>query len=233
LKKAYGRQIEHFVKSHITHITKVEFFLAFKVAHYAAMTESNIKGGFRGAGLIPFDPEAVISRLHVKLRTPTPTSPPSETADPWVSQTPRNPTEAVSQSEYIKSRITHHQGSSPTPILSAVDQLAKGTQALAHSVTLLTAEVRTLQKANEALSKRRRAKKVRVRLGGSLTIGDAQDLLAQMEVQEQIERETREYGGRKTRTETAPRRCGRCGKPGHNARTCQEDVEISNVYNSG
>jgi hypothetical protein len=230
LKKAYGRQIEHFVKSHITHITKVEFFLAFKAAHYAAITESNVKGGFRGAGLIPFDPEAVISRLDVKLRTPTPTSPPSETADPWVSQTPRNPTEAVSQSEYIKSRITHHQGSSPTPILSAVDQLAKGTQALAHSVTLLTAEVRTLQKANEALSKRRRAKKTRVRLGGSLTVEDAQDTLAQKEVQEQVERETRENGGRKTRTETAPRRCGRCGKPGHNARTCQEDKEMSNVY---
>lgn len=37
--------------------------------------------------------------------------------------------------------------------------LAKGTEILAHEVTLLTAEVCTLHKANEALSKRRRAKK--------------------------------------------------------------------------
>ena len=96
----------------------------------------------------------------------------------------------------------------------------------------MTAEIRTLQKANEALSKRRRAKKIRVRLGGSLIVGDAHDLLAQKEVQEQVERETRENGSRRTRTETAPRRCGKCGKPGHNARTCQEDAGMSNVYNS-
>jgi hypothetical protein len=53
LKKAYGRQIEHFIKLHINHITKVEFFLAFKAAHYAAITKSNVKGGFRGVGLTP------------------------------------------------------------------------------------------------------------------------------------------------------------------------------------
>jgi hypothetical protein len=128
---------------------------------------------------------------------------------------------SLSQSEYIKNRIARHQGSSPTPILTAVDQLAKGTQVLAHSVTLMTAEIRTLQKANEALSKRRRAKKTRVRLGGPLTKEDAHDLLAQREVQEQVERETRENGGRRNRTETAPRRCSKCEKPGHNARTCQ------------
>ena len=144
------------------------------------MTKSNNKGGFRGSGLVPFDPEAVISKLDVKLRTPT--GPLSTAADPWVSQTPQNPAEAISQSEFIKNRIARHQESSPTPILTAVDQLAKGTQALAHSVPQLTAEVRTLQKANEALSKRRRAKKTRVCLGGSLTVEDAQDLLADREV---------------------------------------------------
>lgn len=232
LKKAYSQEIEHFVRSHINHITKVEFFLAFKAAHFTAMTESNNKGGFRGAGLVPFDPEAVISKLDVKLQTSTPTTPPSTDADPWFSQTPQNPIEAVSQSEYIKNRIARHEGSSPTPIFTAVDQLAKGTQALAHSVTLMTAEIRTLQKANEALSKRRRAKKTRVQLGGSLTVGDAQDLLSQKEVQEQVVRELHENGSRRVRTETALRRCSTCGKPGHNARTCQEDVEMSDVYES-
>jgi hypothetical protein len=61
----------------------------------------------------------------------------------------------------------------------------------------MTAEIRTLQKANAALSKRRRAKKTRVRLGGPLTVEDAQDLLAQTEVQKQVERETQENGGRR------------------------------------
>jgi len=46
-----------------------------------------------------------------------------------------------------------------------------------HEVALLRAEVSVLRKANEGLSKRRRAKKIRIRLGGSLTVQDARDLL--------------------------------------------------------
>jgi len=46
-----------------------------------------------------------------------------------------------------------------------------------HKVTLLRTEVLVFQKANKGLSKRRRAKKTRVRLGGSLTVQEAQDLL--------------------------------------------------------
>lgn len=81
LKRAYGRQLEDFIKAHITHITKLEFFLAFKAAHFAAISKANIQGGFRGAGLVPFDPQAVIFKLDVKLQTPIPTSSLSVTAD--------------------------------------------------------------------------------------------------------------------------------------------------------
>lgn len=103
---------------------------------------------------------------------------------------------------------------------------------LAHSVTLLTAENRLLQRANEALSKRRRAKKTRVQLGGSLTVEDAQDLLVQKDVQEQIERESRESGGTQQNGQRGQRLCGNCKMPGHNARTCREDREMSDVYSS-
>jgi hypothetical protein len=60
------------MRNRITHITKLEFLPCFKGAFNAAITKSNILGGFRGAGLVPFDPEAVISKLNVQLRTPTP-----------------------------------------------------------------------------------------------------------------------------------------------------------------
>ncbi|ERF70741.1 hypothetical protein EPUS_05093 [Endocarpon pusillum Z07020] len=35
----------------------------------------NIKAGFQGTGLVPYDPQAVLSKLDIKLRTPTPTGP--------------------------------------------------------------------------------------------------------------------------------------------------------------
>jgi len=34
--------------------------------------EGNIKGSFWGAGLVPFDLEAVLSNLDAQIRTPTP-----------------------------------------------------------------------------------------------------------------------------------------------------------------
>ena len=55
----------------------------------------------------------------------------------------------------------------------------------------MTAENRILRKANEALSKRRRAKKSRVRQGGTLTIEDTLDILAQKDTEEQVRRDKR------------------------------------------
>ena len=227
LKRAYGRQIETFIKAHINHITKVEFFLAFTAAYKESMTAQNAQAGFRGAGLVPFDPQAVLSKLDVKLRTPTPSRPSTANTNPWVSQTPSNPTEALSQTTLVRNRIAHHQGSSPTPLFETVTALAKGTERMAHEMTLLTAEVRTLRAANEALSKRRRAKKARVRQGGALTVEDAQDIIAQKDVDEQVRRDVRAAGGSRKEGQPSGRHCRICGKAGHNARTCQEAVDIS------
>jgi hypothetical protein len=65
LKKAYGREIEHLIRCSITHVSKIEFFPAFYAAFQATMTERNIKAAFRGAGLVPLDPESVVSKLDV------------------------------------------------------------------------------------------------------------------------------------------------------------------------
>ena len=224
LKRAYGHEISTFIRAHINHITKVEFLLAFHAAYDRSMTKENIAGGFRGAGLIPFDPQAVISKLDVKLRTPTPMEDPDTNANAWASQTPHNPTEALSQSKLIRARITGHQGSSPTPIIHMADHLAKGVENMAHEMTLLAAEAHNLRRANEALSKRRRAKKTRVRQGGILTAGDARSILAHKEKGERVVRNLRENWNGVGEKPATVRRCGKCGEPGHNARTCKVEA---------
>ena len=60
-------------------------------------------------------------------------------------------------------------------MLAAVDQLTKGTMAVA----LLRSENASLRKANRVLSKRRRAKRTRVQLGGPLAVQDGQEVLGQ------------------------------------------------------
>ncbi len=159
LKRMYGREIELYMKARINHITKVEFFIAFHAAFKPTFTPENARAGFRGSGLVPFDPEVVIAKLDIKLRTPSPPLPPTADANPWVSQTPRNLTDTLSQSTLVKSRIARHQSSSPTSIFGAVASFAKGTEIMAHKMTLMEAENRLLRQSNEALSKRRRAKK--------------------------------------------------------------------------
>ena len=215
------------MRAHINHVSKLEFLCGFRAAFFASITKRNIQGGFAGAGLVPYDPEKVISKLDVKLRTPTPLNSRAGTPQPWVFQTPHNPREATSQSTLIKTRIANHQNSSPTSMLTAVDQLAKGTMAVMHEVALLRSEVSSLRKANEALSKRRRAKRTRVQLGGSLAVQDAQVVLGQRAVGGEGVQEMQPEGSSAGGVRTKVRCCGVCGKPGHNARTCQEAVEAS------
>ena len=124
------------------------------------------------------------------------------------------------QTTLVRDCIARHQGSSPTPLFQTVASLAKGTEHLAHEVTLMSAELRTLRAANEALSKRRRAKKARIRQGGALTVEDAQDIISQKDVDEQVRRDVRVAGGSRKEGQPSGRHCGICGKAGHNARTC-------------
>jgi hypothetical protein len=187
------------MRAGITHISKEDFFPVFLVAFQESMTGKNIRGGFKGAGLVPLDPKSVISKLDVKLRTPTPVEGVEELPAPWVSQTPHNPTEASSQSEFIKNRISRHQGSSPTSILHAVDQFAKGTQGIMHQMVLLRSENQILRQENEILSRRRRAKKKRLRQGGSLTLAEGQSLQDQKDVDVQLEEESRRNDDRRRR----------------------------------
>ena len=91
---------------------------------------------------------------------------------------------------------------------------------MAHELTLLSAEVRTLRQANEALSKRRRAKKVRIRQGGALTIEDTSDILAQKDVKEVARRNKRSEGGSQKEGQPSGRHCRTCEKAGYNAQTC-------------
>jgi len=227
LKKAYGREIEHLIRCSITYVSKTEFFPAFHAAFNATMTEKNIKGGFKGAGLIPLDPESVVSKLDIQLRTPTPVDEEVSNSNPWTSKTPKTVLEAGSQSEYLERRIKRHKSSSPESIIEALKSLSKGTKATMHEVALLRAEVRDLRQANETLSRRRRAKRTRLQNRGKMTVEEGRGLINQMDIDTQVVAESSRSGGQVGSARPRERRCGICGKIGHNARTCEIVVQLS------
>jgi hypothetical protein len=220
LKKAYGREIEHLIKCSITHVSKTEFFPAFRNAHQAAMTKSNIQGGFKGAGLAPLDANHVISKLDIQLRSLTPAIDEPELPAPWTSRTPKPVRETESQSEYLRRRIERHHSNSPASIIEALKSMTKGSKAILHRMALLESEVQDLRAANEILSRRRRKKKTLLRNGGTMTVGEDQASIDQMDVDAQVVAESSRRGGQGRLAQPRARHCGVCGKTGHNARTC-------------
>ncbi|KAJ0150407.1 Periostin [Fusarium oxysporum f. sp. albedinis] len=225
LKKAYSREIDRLIRCSITHISKTEFFPAFHAAHRAAITESNIKGGFRGAGLAPFDPENVISKLDVQLRTPTPPEEVIEPSTPWTSRTPKTILETQSHSKYLQERIKNHKSSSPESIIQAVKHFEKGQSILLHRIALLEDRNEHLERENQTVGRRRRGKRTRVQKGGPSTVEDASQVIDQMDVDTQVVAESSRSGRRARSERPGGRRCSKCGKAGHNARTCQEVIK--------
>jgi hypothetical protein len=217
LKKAYGGQIKDLIRSGINHITKLEFLPAFRVAFEASFTKSNMQGGFRGAGLVPHDPEAVISNLDIQLRTPTP---PIAEDVPWEPKTPSNSLELTSQTELIKVKIARHQNSSPTAINTAVDQVLKGAHKMAHQLAILQAENAALRKANELVTQRKHRQKKRIQQRGSLIVQDGLNLIDQSDINTQILEDMRQSSNSSNATAGRQRRCGRCREPGHRITTC-------------
>jgi hypothetical protein len=89
------------------------------------MNKSNIRASFQGAGLMPLRPNTVIAKLDVKVQIPTSFRPPTRETLFWGFRRLNNPTEAISQSEFIEFRIARHKNSSLTSIYNGIDQIGQ------------------------------------------------------------------------------------------------------------
>ena len=149
------------------------------------MIEKNISNGWAGSNLILFNLDRVFSTLDIRLQillslTNQPVS--YSITSYWSSKTFTNIIEANSQHEFIKARIRNHQNSSPTKLLEAVDQMAKGTVGVMHQITFLRTEVSTVYQTNITLSRRRQAKRIRIPIIIPFSIQDIKDLLNQQAI---------------------------------------------------
>jgi hypothetical protein len=221
LKRAYSREIKSLIRHHINHVTKLEFLPALKAAYSRSFTPVNIRSAFQGAGLVPHQPDAVLSKLDVQLRTPTPPAALAEAL--WEARTPSNVRELEAQSTLIRERVRKHKSSSPASILEAIDQLKKGAEVMMLSAELMRDRITSLERANEAASARRQRKKKRIQKRGVLTKEAGEDILAQREAEQQIAREERQGREQSGLSRQALARCSKCRETGHNARTCKKD----------
>ena len=218
LKRAYGDAISALARNRIYHINKESFLPAFQEVFPKVFTTQNVCAGFRGAGLVPFNPEAIILKLDVRLRTPTPA--PRDTSA-WEAKTPRNAVKMEEQTRLVQMSMQKYHGSPASSIDKKVAQLTKGAQQMAHEMVLMREEIVRLRDAAEATAKRKSRKRRYIREEETLTVGQVVDLIA---VQGESSRDSGEQPAKRVRTQ---RRCGRCGETGHNSRTCTVEIEGS------
>jgi hypothetical protein len=122
LKRLYGRQIEEYIRNGLNHIDKADFLTAYVIARNKSISTNTIRNGFLATGLIPFDPEQVLSRLNTQLRTPTPpTDPPSTQRSPWVPETPHDIAQLELQAQTIKGYLSRRTQSPPSPTNHALN----------------------------------------------------------------------------------------------------------------
>jgi hypothetical protein len=214
LKHAYKAVISGLARRRVTHISKLEFLSALNDVFERVFTVANIQSSFRGAGLVPADPDVILSKLDVHPQTPPL---PVANSPIWECKTPSNVKEIESQSNLVQESIRKHQNSSPTHINISVGRLAKSVKVIVHTTVLREMELRDLQRENEELSKRKSRKRKYLGDHSTLTVGEAQALVPPESPGGQEEGRS---SSKRHRAGGAQRKCGNCGQPGHNRTTC-------------
>jgi hypothetical protein len=152
----------------------------------------------------------VLLKLDVVFHTLTALLP---EATLWEFKTPATLKEIEAQLTLVRERMRQHRGLPISPLLQAVDLLAKGVAIIGHKSVLQARELAGVRKAIAALTEQRSRKRKYIRTEESLKVGDVQDLIAEKDGGGE---EAAEQPAKRVRKQ---RHCGRCGKTGHNART--------------
>ena len=191
----------------ITRVSKMDFLQAFQSAFNKAFSSDNICPSFRGAGLVPLNPNVVLEKLEIRFSTPTP----SPRDEAWQSQTPRNIHQLKAQYELIRGQL---RDTSPQ-IQESIDKLAKGPQLMVHSATLIRDKLSSLQLTLQEQQQHKGRKRRYVQKDGHLTVSEARDIGHRESIEEERPRQMLRLEESLQRSTRAPPTCTRCGVQWH------------------
>ncbi|CAK39711.1 transposase Tan1-Aspergillus niger [Aspergillus niger] len=220
LKRTYGGMVQKQMQYGRNHIDKLDFLEVYPKAHQCALSKSNIISGFRATGLVPLDPDQVLSRLHIRLKTP-PT--PDSQSSGSVLQTPHNIKHLLKHQKSVERLLRKRQASPTSPTNSTLRQLLKGCELAITNSIILAKENAELRASHEKqLQKRKRSRKQVIYTEGT-TVEEAQRAI--QEVEEVQNDEDIEVEPQSQYTETpsrAPPRCSNCFNIGHRRTQCSK-----------
>ena len=142
------------------HIDKLDFLDAFPTARIEAFKAQTIKNSFLATGLVLYNLDRVISRLNIRLYTPTPPPSRGSQSSAWEPKTPSNYEQLQKQASSIKKLLKQRSKSPPSPLNSAIDQLLKGCQITMQSAAFLARENELLRARHEKIKQKKTRSKL-------------------------------------------------------------------------
>jgi DDE superfamily endonuclease len=223
LKRAYGQLIENQARLGINHIDKLDFLAAYPQARESAYKAETIQNSFAATGLVPYNPERVLEKLNIQLRTPTP---PSSRGSDSVPKTPQNIKQLERQASSIKALLKRRSRSPPSPTDAALNQLIKGCQLAMNSAVILAKENSDLRAANEKQKQKRAKSARRIASEQGLSVQQAHELISRpnqaSEAQSTIPIEATQPASQPI--SRAPSRCSNCNELGHRRTRCPKPI---------
>jgi hypothetical protein len=224
LKHFYGQAVQDLARVGSTDINKRDFLDLYPAARQATFKPSIIASSFMSAGIIPFSPETVLSKLD--LHPPTPTPPPSRGSASSREFIPHTPSKAISfrrQASSIKRLLVHRDITPDGEIYRQLEQASKGAQSVANQLAILTATCERVMAENGRKKKQRALLNRQLVYEGGIT---AEDMQIRLQIDLQIEHEHQmaippapaQAAGPANRRSI--QRCGNCREPGHKRNRC-------------
>jgi len=179
LKQAYGQLVQNLARISKFHVDKADFLAMYQQARSAIHSASNIQSAFRATGLIPFNPDCVLSML-TKTPTPPSTSHGMLNSSPWASETPRNLADLAKQARLLQTTIDRTSQSPTEPLAKVI----KGCELALSGAILQEIRIKELEAALAEKQLRKRRSRRYLQHGGVLEIGEAQDQILARNTQE-------------------------------------------------
>jgi hypothetical protein len=203
------------------HIDKFNFLEAYPQAHTAIFSADNIKSGFSATGLIPLNPDRVLSQLNIQLKTPTP---PGSRSTDSIPKTPYNLTQLKKQESTLKKLLRERTNSPPTPTKAALDQLIKGCEMAMNNAILLAKENCDLRAAHKKQLQNRKQSRRQIEAAEELSIQEGQEFIQQRNQAAEaiLTIPTEQVVDAEQRPQRAPPRCSDCHILGHKQLQCPQ-----------
>jgi hypothetical protein len=164
----------------------------------------------------------VISKLNIRLHTPTPPPSRGSQSSAWEPKTPSNYKQLQKQASSIKKLLKQRSKSPPSPLNSAINQVLKACQITMQSTAFLARENELLRAGQEKIKQKKACSKLQIAAPEGLSVAELRKL-AQNDRNARFEPPFDQPTGQPEAQERRPRappKCSNCGIQGHKRTHC-------------